>query len=159
MAGASPGVPDGHDPAGWKAVGGDWGPLDQRVLRGPGWRPKLAYLAHPVSGGRFWPALEYLQKLNKVLVPMGWVVVCPWLPQVIVCVTDDDPELRATMLAVDCFHVQAYDAFIACGTHISPGMKLELDTAVAHNKLVLDFTGWSADTCVDDLRYYGMRDA
>lgn len=125
-----------------------------RQLRGPGWRPKLAYLAHPVSGGRFWPALEYLAKLNKALVPLGWVVVCPWLPQVIVCVTDDDPELRATMLAVDCFHVRQYDALVSCGPFVSSGMLQEVCAAIEAGKPVWGLVGLSPDEAVMRLADY-----
>lgn len=98
---------------------------------------KHVYIAHPLGKG---PEREknrlYASYWAAWAAEQGFVPVCSWI--VISAVWDESDEHRTSGLAIDCEQISRCDELWICGSHVSPGMGVEIEFAKKCNVSVID---------------------
>lgn len=106
---------------------------------------RLVYMAHPLSGrgggddirANIGLALQWLKYLSNV---GGFCVTAPWIAHAL-ALDDRRPDQRALGIGASVSALVRCDGLILCGSHISPGMEGERDSAIQRGLTVVDATG------------------
>lgn len=107
---------------------------------------RLYYLAHPVAGDvteHVARAIRWLRYLS--LGDRESVYIAPWIATIMAIGSDEDVETRRRALDECMEVVRRCDGIVLVGGRISPGMRLELEAALATGKEVIDLTVHGAE--------------